>query len=491
MSAAVPRPLPGGGGGDTWVQLVPPGAFAGRDGRRFRLDDAAGVIARSLAAAPGRMLPVDYDHATERAFVGPGGRPPEAYAPAAGWIVALEDRGGHPLGGVWGLVEWTPRGRERVEGREYRFLSPVFRHQPDGLVLRLDRAGLTNVPNLDLAPFDAAAAAPGASPPAAPPAPSTPPAPSAPPGAAPLPGVTGVNSVIINNKSTDGLFTGYKTLFQQAFQGAPSTAARIAMTVPSGGREEVYAWLGQIPGIREWLGDRVIHSLSRIEAYAIRNRKFESTFALAREDIADDRYGVYTPVVAEMGRAARQHPDELVYALLSRGFTTTCYDGQYFFDPEHVVGGAGAAQVVSNVQPGTGAPWFLLDTTRSVKPLIYQEREGYTFTQLTQEGSEEVFIRDRYLYGVRARVNVGFGLWQLAFGSRAPLTAANYEAARAAMMAQRGEGGRPLGVTPSLMVVPPALEGAARRLLAAATGNNGASNEWAGSAELIVTPYLA
>ncbi len=112
-----------------------------------------------------------------------------------------------------------------------------------------------------------------------------------------------------------------------------------------------------------------------------------------------------------------------------------------------------------------------------------------------------MFMRDEYLYGVRARVNAGYGLWQMAFASKADLTPANYEAARAAMQAFKGDEGRSLRIKPTHLVVPNALEGAARRLL-----NNGTrvetvtvngtdtavsvANEWAGTAELIATSYL-
>jgi phage major head subunit gpT-like protein len=50
---------------------------------------------------------------------------------------------------------------------------------------------------------------------------------------------------------------------------------------------------------------------------------------------------------------------------------------------------------------------------------------------------------------------------------------------------------RPLGIRPTVLVVPPALEGAAMRLLNTENGAAGASNAWKGTAELIVTPFLS
>ena len=57
-----------------------------------------------------------------------------------------------------------------------------------------------------------------------------------------------------------------------------------------------------------------------------------------------------------MAHSAAQHPDELVFSLLSKG-----YDGQNFFDTEHVyVNDLGVEVGVSNMQAGAELPWFLL-----------------------------------------------------------------------------------------------------------------------------------
>lgn len=83
-----------------------------------------------------------------------------------------------------------------------------------------------------------------------------------------------------------------------------------------------------------------------------------------------------------------------------------------------------------------------------------------------------------------------FGLWQVAYASREALNATNYAAARAAMMDFRASGGRKLGIMPNLLVVPPSLESAGRKLLNSELGAAGESNEWKGTAELLVTPWL-
>ncbi|KVE36199.1 Mu-like prophage major head subunit gpT family protein [Burkholderia sp. BDU5] len=295
----------------------------------------------------------------------------------------------------------------------------------------------------------------------------------------------------INRANLRVLFTGYNTVFQQAFDGAPSDWNRVAMPVPSTTSQEVYPWLGQTTRFREWIGDRVIQNLTTHD-FAIKNKTFENTVGVDREAIADDTYGVYKPVIAQMGLDAKQHPDELVFNLLKQGTTKTCYDGQYFFDTDHpVLQENGTVGSVSNFKAGAGPTWYLLDMTRVVKPIILQQRKPYTFVPMDQETDEVVFSAKTYRYGVDARCNVGFALWQLAYASQEPLNEDSYQAAREAMTGMKGDNGRPLGIRPSLLVVPPMYEGVGRKILHADSNNYGATNIWKGSAELLATPWLA
>lgn len=62
--------------------------------------------------------------------------------------------------------------------------------------------------------------------------------------------------------------------------------------------------------------------------------------------------------------------------------------------------------------------WFLLDSSRPIKAMILQQREDVPveFTAMEQGSGESAWMRDRYHYGVRARYNAGYGLWQAAYG---------------------------------------------------------------------------
>ena len=95
------------------------------------------------------------------------------------------------------------------------------------------------------------------------------------------------------------------------------------------------------------------------------------------------------------------------------------------------------------------------------------------------------------MYGVDCRDNVGYGLWQLCWGSKQTLDAAHYKTARESMLGMKGDHGRPLGIRPTHLLVPPSLEGQALEILNAERNAAGATNVYKGTAQLLVCPWLA
>ncbi len=286
---------------------------------------------------------------------------------------------------------------------------------------------------------------------------------------------------------------GLKTVFFEALDSTSGDYERIATIVPSESDQETYAWLGAVPSMREFTDERM--PLGFLEHdYSIRNKTWESSIAIERAAIEDDKLGQIKLRVMSLAREAKRHMDELVFTLLGNGFTTRCYDGQYFFDTNHAEGESGTqsnkgtdelgaeslraaitammkfkddrgkllgvspdllvvppdlqwtamellestyywpgegtttANTASNVLKGRldllvspyltdASDWFVLSTKGILKPIILQSRTPVEFAALEAD-SESGFMRDEYVYGVRARYNAGYGLWQMAYGSQ-------------------------------------------------------------------------
>ena len=297
--------------------------------------------------------------------------------------------------------------------------------------------------------------------------------------------------MIINTENLDVLRVGFKTSYQGAFSKVETLRDRVATTMPSSSGENIYAWLGELSTMNEWLGPRKVESLKNSD-YRIKNRDWEKTIGVDRNAIEDDTLGQYTARFEILGRSAARHPEQLVFNALKAGFDSECYDGQNFFDTDHPVLDEDENQItVANTDGGSGEPWFLLAANEVIKPIIFQSRKAPVFVSKDNLSDDNVFDNRQFIYGVDARYAVGYGFWQMAWGSKQALNADHYKKARAAIYGMKGDHGIPMHLTPNLLVVPPALEGAAKEILNAERDANGATNVWKNTAEHLVVPWLA
>ncbi|WP_339457195.1 Mu-like prophage major head subunit gpT family protein [Pseudomonas sp. EA_65y_Pfl1_P120] len=297
--------------------------------------------------------------------------------------------------------------------------------------------------------------------------------------------------MLVNKSSIQAAFVALKTLFNNAFGSAPSSWEKIAMKVPSTTGSNMYAWLSAFPKMRRWVGAKHVKNLKAF-SYTVENEDFEATVEVDRNHIEDDQLGIYAPQAQMAGFSAKQLPDEIVFELVNGGFGNMCYDGQYFFDTDHVVGSGsvsnkgtaalsittqaaakasygaartamgkfkdddgrpldvrptillvgpgledtakalltsdrledgkvnlykGTAELVVSTRITSDTAWFLLDTSKPVRPFIYQERKAPVFVQQTDPEADDVFSRKKFKFGAEARAAGGYGFWQLAFGS--------------------------------------------------------------------------
>ena len=160
--------------------------------------------------------------------------------------------------------------------------------------------------------------------------------------------------------------------------------------------------------------------------YVIRNKDFAATIEVRRNDIEDDQLGIYTPQAQSAAWSAKQHPDELVFDAVNNAFTAKCYDGQPMISGNHKVGK----------------------------------------TNVSNKGAKKLSIE------TLAKAQASFG------------------AARTAMRKFKDESGRPLNVTPNVLLVPAALEDIANALMTVDRLEDGKPNPYKGTAKVQVSARL-
>lgn len=162
-------------------------------------------------------------------------------------------------------------------------------------------------------------------------------------------------------------------------------------------------------------------------SYTIVNDDWEATVEVDRNHIEDDILGIYAPQAQMAGFSAKQLPDEIVIALVNGGAASLCYDGQYFFDTDHPVAGASVAN--------KGAVALSVATLAAAQ--------------------------------------------------------ASYGVARTAMRKFKDDEGRPLNITPNVLLVGPALEDTANTLMNNERLEDGKQNPYKGTATVVVDARIS
>ena len=282
---------------------------------------------------------------------------------------------------------------------------------------------------------------------------------------------------VLNSETLKAISIVFKDEFNKVFKEFKTNYDKVATVVYAKAISVNYSWLGDVPAMREWIGDREIKTLKNYE-YIIKKKRYEATIGVDRDHIIFDTLGVVKPRIQSMAAAAKTHYDEIVFGLLETN--GKCYDKKPFFG-EHDVEGKkynnlynlelnqenflkvradmmsikseagrnlgvkpnllvvppqleskaiellkadlingstnitkGMADILVVPQLTDDKSWYLLDTTKPIKPLILQINKKITFTAMDRPDDESVFMRAEFRYGVDGEHNAGYGLWQLA-----------------------------------------------------------------------------
>ena len=129
----------------------------------------------------------------------------------------------------------------------------------------------------------------------------------------------------------------YKTLEQDE---GTSWVPAVSNIFNSNQDSEQYAWLGQSPAMREWVGGRHAKGFTE-NGLTIVNKHYEATVEFLLKEMRRDKSGQVMARIRDLARRTNAHWNSLLSTLIINGPSTTCYDGQYFFDTDHSEGDSG------------------------------------------------------------------------------------------------------------------------------------------------------
>lgn len=122
--------------------------------------------------------------------------------------------------------------------------------------------------------------------------------------------------------------------FNTAFkQKADETYKQIATVINTKSHTVDYAWLGDVPAMKEWITNRQLATLKDY-IYTIAKKDFESSISVMRDDFIFDNLGIVKPKINQLAGTVVKHYNSLVMSLITTN--AQCFDGKKFFDT-HVV----------------------------------------------------------------------------------------------------------------------------------------------------------
>ena len=202
--------------------------------------------------------------------------------------------------------------------------------------------------------------------------------------------------------------------FQKALRptAAWSVSSGILEILPLQTLKNEQYWLARLPAMQRWTKDKIINNLSTHGQW-IESKPWELSFAIKRDHVKYDQYGLINQSVDQASDRASKQTDYALADFLQQNPTKQfgsdepmCYDGQPFFSTLHPTSGGDITKPVPSSVPATQSN-LLLNT---------------------------------------------------------PLTVTNFQTAISTMMSYVDETGRPWGAIPDTLIVGPALRHVGRQI---------------------------
>lgn len=161
--------------------------------------------------------------------------------------------------------------------------------------------------------------------------------------------------MLITPSSLNALFIGFSQNFSDAYASEPTPLLdSIGTKIPSSTRDQRYPFVQAISGaMRQWQGERQVQNVV-VDGFTVTNKKWENTLSIAREDVEDDQYGVYSGMlIPNLARHAKLLPDQEIAAAITAN--AIGFDGKAFFATDHPVDPSGATAGTQSNALTTGA----------------------------------------------------------------------------------------------------------------------------------------
>ncbi len=132
------------------------------------------------------------------------------------------------------------------------------------------------------------------------------------------------------------------TFFERLQQNTASSVVDAISTTPfeSDQDSEDYAWMGMVPQMSKKQGENKFTQF-RATDWAVKNVEYQGGIAIPKKHILYDKTTQVQTRVNELADRTTAHWWTLVAPLIVNGESVDCYDGQYFFDTDHVEGKSG------------------------------------------------------------------------------------------------------------------------------------------------------
>jgi len=185
---------------------------------------------------------------------------------------------------------------------------------------------------------------------------------------------------MLGRANLEAAFIAFSTVFDMKLKNTPVLYPELALVIPGVSERLEFKWLGSIPTMKRWVGDRTMQKL-RGETQALTTDWWANGLEVDVDDFkVEARLGMLAARVRSLATAAARRMDDQVTQFYLHGFDTTLgftYDGAALFSNSHTAGtGAG-------IRPGEAQSNLVVGGLSSVS---FNAALQKSFTYLDDEG---------------------------------------------------------------------------------------------------------